>query len=119
MIGLMTQIIDQMERGKSVGKEPEELVRIINKWQCQIIKLNTYHDQGIQTNEEGGNVTTQSHLDDLMTFDLSNNSNKKEHQPNLFDILLKEGRMDSKGEGYFPYEEMSSRELNSYYFRSD
>ena len=31
MIGLMIQIIGQMERGKSVGKEPEKLVRTINK----------------------------------------------------------------------------------------
>ena len=31
MIGLMTQIIGQMERGKSVRKGPEELVRTMNK----------------------------------------------------------------------------------------
>ena len=64
-------------------------------------------------------VTVQSHLDDLMTFDPSNNPNEEEHQPNSFDMLLEGGRMDSKGEGYFPYEEMSLGELDSYYFHSD
>ena len=64
-------------------------------------------------------VTTQSHLDDLMTFDPSNDSSEEEHQSNPFDILLKGGRMDSEREEYFPYEEMSSGELDSYYFRLD
>ena len=64
-------------------------------------------------------MTVQSHLDDLMTFDSSNNFSKEEHQPNPFDILLKGGRMDSEGETYLPYEEMSPGELDSYYFRSD
>ena len=54
-----------------------------------------------------------------MTFDPSNNPNEEEHQSNPFDILLEEGRMDSEGKRYFSYEEMSSRELDSYYFRSD
>ena len=119
MIGLMTQIIGQMEGGKSAGKGPEELVRTMNKWQCQIIKLNTYHDQGTQTDEGGGNVANQPHLDDLITFDPSNNPSEEEHQPNPFDILLEGGRMDSEGEAYFPYDEMSPGELDSYYFRSD
>ena len=64
-------------------------------------------------------MTNQSHLDDLMTFDPSNNPSEEEHQSNPFDILLKGGRMDSKGETYFPYDEMSSEELDSYYFRSN
>ena len=64
-------------------------------------------------------VTVQSHLDDLMTFDSSNNSSEGEHQSNSFDMFLKEGRMDSERETYFPYEEMSLGELDSYYFRSD
>ena len=94
-------------------------MRTMNKWQCQIIKLNIYHDQEIQTDEEEGNVTVRSHLDDLITFDSSNNPSKEEHQPNPFDILLRGGRMDSEREGYFLYEKMSSGELDSYYFRSD
>ena len=81
--------------------------------------MNTYHDQETQTNGEGNNVTIQSHLDDLMTFDSSNNPSKEEHQPNPFDVLLKGERMDSEGEGYFPYEKMSPEELDSYYFHSD
>ena len=64
-------------------------------------------------------MTNQPHLDDLMTFDPSNNPSEEEHQPNPFDILLKGGRMDSEGEVYFSYDEMSSGELDSYYFRSD
>ena len=81
--------------------------------------MNTYHDQEIQTDEERGNVTIQSHLDDLMTFDSSNNPNEEEHQSNPFDILLKGERMNSEGETYLSYEEMSLEELDSYYFRSD
>ena len=54
-----------------------------------------------------------------MTFESSNNPNKEEHQSNLFDILLERERMDLEREEYFPYEEMSPRELDSYYFRSD
>ena len=119
MIEFMIQIIGQIEKGKSTRKGSEKLVRTMNKWQCQIIKLNIYYDQEIQTDEEGDNVTVQSHLDDLMTFDPSNNPSKEEHQPNPFDILLERERMDSKGEAYLPYEEMSSRKLDSYYFRSD
>ena len=64
-------------------------------------------------------MTTQLHLDDLMTFDSSNDPSKGEHQSNPFDILLKRERMDSEGEAYFPYEEMSLEKLDSYYFRSD
>ena len=64
-------------------------------------------------------VTIQSHLDDLMTFDPSNNPSEEERQPNPFDILLEGGRMDSEGEAYLLYEEMSPGELDSYYFRSD
>ena len=64
-------------------------------------------------------MTAQSHLDDLITFDPSNDPSEREHQSNPFDILLKRGRMDSKREAYFPYEEMSSGELDLYYFRSD
>ena len=64
-------------------------------------------------------MTVQSHLDDLMTFDSSNNLSEEEHQSNPFDILLKGERMDSKGETYLPYEEMSPGELDSYYFRSN
>ena len=54
-----------------------------------------------------------------MTFDSSNNLSEEEHQSNPFDILLKEGRLDSEEKGYFSYEEMSLGELDSYYFRSD
>ena len=64
-------------------------------------------------------MTNQSHLDDLMTFDPSNNPSKEEHQPNPFDILLEGGRMDSEREAYFSYDEMSPGELDSYYFRLD
>ena len=64
-------------------------------------------------------MTTQSHLDDLITFDSSDNLITEEHQQNPFDILLEGGRMDSEGEAYMPYEEMSSGELDSYYFHSD
>ena len=64
-------------------------------------------------------VTVQSHLDDLMTFDSSNNPSKGEHQPNPFDMFLEEERIDSEKETYFPYEEMSPGDLDSYYFRSD
>ena len=64
-------------------------------------------------------VTTQLHLDDLISFSPSNDLGVREHQPNPFDILLEGGRMDSKGETYLSYDEMSSRELDSYYFRSD
>ena len=64
-------------------------------------------------------MTIQLHLDDLMTFDSSNNPSEKKHQSNPFDILLEDERIDSEGEGYFPYEEMSLGELDSYYFRSD
>ena len=61
----------------------------------------------------------QSHLDDLMTFDSSNNLNEGEYQSDPFDILLKRERMDSKEETYLSYEEMSLEKLDSYYFRSD
>ena len=115
----MTQIIGQMKKGKSIEKELKELIRTMNKWQCQIIKLNIYYDQETQTDKEKSNVTTQSHLDDLMTFDSSNDLSEREHQSNSFDILLEGGRMDSEGEAYFSYEEMTSEELDSYYFRSD
>ena len=64
-------------------------------------------------------MTNQSYLDDLITFDSSNYSSKEEHQPNLFDIFLKRKRMNSERETYFPYDEMSLGELDSYYFRSD
>ena len=64
-------------------------------------------------------MTTQSHLDDLITFDPSNDLITGEHQRDPFDILLEGGRMDSEGEAYIPYEEMSPGELDSYYFRSD
>ena len=64
-------------------------------------------------------MANQPHLDDLITFDPSNNPSEEEHQPNPFDILLEGGRMDSEGEAYFPYDEMSPGELDSYYFRSD
>ena len=64
-------------------------------------------------------VTIQSHLDDLMTFDSSNNFNEEEHQLNLFGVFLKRDKMDLERERYFSYEEMSSRELDSYYFRLD
>ena len=65
-------------------------------------------------------VTIQSHLDDLITFDPSNDLiTTEEHQQNPFDILLEGGRMDSEGEAYLLYEEMSPGELDSYYFRSD
>ena len=64
-------------------------------------------------------MTTQSHFDDLITFDSSDNPVMEEHQQNPFDILLKEERMDSEGETYMSYEEMSSEELDSYYFHSD
>ena len=64
-------------------------------------------------------VTNQLHLDDLITFDPSNNPSEEEHQPNLFNILLGEERMDSKGKAYSSYDEMSSRKLDLYYFRSD
>ena len=62
---------------------------------------------------------TQSHLDDLIIFDPLDNLVIKEYQRNLFDIFLKEERMDSEGETYMSYEEMSLGELDSYYFRSD
>ena len=81
--------------------------------------MNTYHDQETQTDKERGNVTIQLHLDDLMTFDPSNNPNEGEHQSDPFDMFLKGERMDSKREVYFSYEEMSSGELDSYYFRLD
>ena len=81
--------------------------------------MNTYYDKRIQTDEEKGNVTIQSHLDDLITFDSSNDLIIGEHQPDLFDILLTRERMDSKKKTYLSYEEMSSRKLDSYYFRSD
>ena len=68
---------------------------------------------------KSNNVTVQSHLDDLIIFDPSNNPSEREHQSNSFDMFLKEERMDSKEETYFSYKEMSSRELDSYYFRSD
>ena len=64
-------------------------------------------------------MTVRSHLDDLMTFDPSNNSSEVEHQLNPFDMFLEGGRMDSEGETYLSYEEMSSGELDSYYFHSD
>ena len=64
-------------------------------------------------------VAIQSHLDDLITFGPSNDLLAKERQPDPFDILLSGGRMDSEGEAYLPYEEMSPGELDSYYFRSD
>ena len=64
-------------------------------------------------------VTTQSHLDDLITFGPSNDLLTGEHQPDPFDILLEGGRMDSEGETYLSYKEMSLRKLDSYYFRSD
>ena len=64
-------------------------------------------------------MTVQSHLDDLITFDPLNNLSKRERQSNPFDILLKGRRMDSDGETYFSYKEMSSGELDSYYFQSD
>ena len=64
-------------------------------------------------------VTTRPHLDDLITFDPSNDLLAEERQPDPFDILLAGGRIDSEGETYLSYEEMSSRELDSYYFRSD
>ena len=62
---------------------------------------------------------TQSHLDDLITFGPLNDFITREHQPDLFDILLTKEKMDSKGKTYLSYEEMSLRELDSYYFRSD
>ena len=55
-------------------------------------------------------MAIQPHLDDLIT---------GEHQPDPFDILLAGGRMDSEGEAYLPYKEMSLGELDSYYFRSN
>ena len=64
-------------------------------------------------------VTARSHLDDLISFSPSNNATTGEHQPDPFDILLEGGRMDSEGEAYLPYEEMSPGELDSYYFHSD
>ena len=64
-------------------------------------------------------VTTWPHLDDLITFGPSNDLITGEHQPDPFDILLTGERMDSEGEVYLPYEEMSPGELDSYYFRSD
>ena len=74
---------------------------------------------GTQTDDEGGNVTIQSHLDDLISFSPSNDLNMREHQPNPFDIFLEGERMDSEGETYLSYEEMSPGELDSYYFRLD
>ena len=115
----MIQIIDQIKEEKSVKKKLEKLIKTINKWQYQIIKLNTYHDQEIQTDEKRDNVTIQLHLDDLMTFDPLNNLSEKKHQSNPFDILLKSEKIDSKEKGYFSYEEMSLGELDSYYFRLD
>ena len=64
-------------------------------------------------------MATQPHLDDLITFGPSNDLITGEHQPDPFDILLAGGRMDSEGEAYLPYEEMSPGELDSHYFRSD
>ena len=55
-------------------------------------------------------MTIQSYLNDLIT---------KEHQPDPFDILLIEERMDLEEKTYLPYEEMSPEKLDSYYFRSD
>ena len=81
--------------------------------------MNIYHDQETQINKEGSNVTTQSHLDDLITFDSSNNLITEKHQRNLFNILLERGRMDSERETYMFYEEMSLEKLDLYYFRSD
>ena len=81
--------------------------------------MNIYHDQETQTDKERGNVTVQSHLDDLITFDPSDNLITEEHQQNPFDILLEKERMDSEEETYMSYEEMSSGKLDSYYFRSD
>ena len=64
-------------------------------------------------------MTTQSHLDDLITFGPSNDLITREHQSDPFDILLTGERMDSKEKTYLSYEEMSPRELDSYYFRLD
>ena len=64
-------------------------------------------------------VTTQLHLDDLITFDSSNDLTIKEHQSDLFNIFLIKEKMNSKEETYLSYEEMSLKKLNSYYFRLD
>ena len=81
--------------------------------------MNTYHDQEIQTDRERGNVTIQSHLDDLITFDSLNDLISSEYQRDLFDIFLKEEKINSEEETYISYKEMSLRELDSYYFRSN
>ena len=129
MIGFIIQIISQIEEEKSTKKESEKLIRMMNKWQCQIIKLNINHDQETQIDKERDNVTTQSHLDDLITFDpsvddliifdSSDNLITKKHQRNSFDILLKRERMNLEEKTYMSYKEMLLKELDSYYFRSD
>ena len=64
-------------------------------------------------------MTIQLHLDDLITFDPLNDLITREHQSDPFDILLTRERMDSEEKEYLPYKEMSSRELDSYYFCLD
>ena len=64
-------------------------------------------------------VTTQSHLDDLITFGPSNDLITEEHQSDLFDILLTRKRIDLEEKTYLSYKEMSSEKLDSYYFRLD
>ena len=64
-------------------------------------------------------MTTQLHLDDLITFDPSNDFITGEHQSDPFDILLTRERMDLERKIYLSYEEMLLKELDSYYFRLD
>ena len=61
----------------------------------------------------------RSHLDNLITFDSSNDFTMREHQSDSFDVFLTRERMDSEGKTYLLYEEMSLEKLDSYYFRSD
>ena len=61
-------------------------------------------------------MTTSLHLDDFLTFSSLNDFITGEHQLDSFDIFLTRKRMDLEKKTYLPYEKMSSRELDSYYF---
>ena len=106
MIDLLNRIITQIQEGKSTGTTALEFLRLIRENQSQIVHLNTYKDEAIQT-EEKSNVTTETlHLDDLLFDDPSimaewDNTNR---QSTWEEILMDGGRMDSEREAYFLYD---------------
>ena len=81
-----------------------EFLRLMRENQSQIIHLNTYKDQTIQTEEEN-NITTETlYLDDLLFDDPPIMTEWTNRQSTWEEILMDGGRMDSEGEAYFSYD---------------